>query len=165
MWGIPYYAGLKSNNLKKLNGHSFFENPFYYWLSWHHQKFLVLFTQDLIDNCFNEFVDLSWVERLIFVNSCLGIEVASKSTALSGSHIQASGFAGGMVTISMGCWGPTPFRHSAMPFRMMPAIGGAHAPARPEPSPWKGKNRIIHLPPHNPEGHYLFPSAIPSPGL
>jgi len=33
MWRIPRYAGLKSNNLKKLNGHSFFGNPFYYWLS------------------------------------------------------------------------------------------------------------------------------------
>jgi len=51
MWRIPHYAGLKSNNLNKLNDHLFFGNPFYYWLFGHHQKFLVLFTQDLLDNC------------------------------------------------------------------------------------------------------------------
>ena len=27
MWGISHYAGLKSNNLKKLNSHSFFGTP------------------------------------------------------------------------------------------------------------------------------------------
>ena len=50
MWRIPRYAGLKSNNLKKLNDHSFFGNPFYHWLSGHHKQFLVLFAQDFV-NC------------------------------------------------------------------------------------------------------------------
>jgi len=55
MWRIPRYAGLKSNNLKKLNDHSFFGNPFYHWISGHHKKFLVLFAQDLIVNCLSSY--------------------------------------------------------------------------------------------------------------
>ena len=55
MWGIPHYAGLKSNNLKKLNSHSFFGTPLYYWLSEHCKKFLVLFAQNSIVNCLNIF--------------------------------------------------------------------------------------------------------------
>jgi len=51
MWRIPRYAGPKSNNLKKLNGHSFLRNPRYHWLSGHCKKFLVLFAQNSIGNC------------------------------------------------------------------------------------------------------------------
>jgi len=56
MWRIPRYAGPKSNNLKKLNGHSFLRNPRYHWLSGHCKKFLVLFAQNSIGNCIMSFM-------------------------------------------------------------------------------------------------------------
>ena len=51
MRSIPRYTGLKSNNLKKLNNHSFLGNPLYQWLSGHFKNFLVLFAQNSIVNC------------------------------------------------------------------------------------------------------------------
>ena len=41
----------ETQKLKELKPPSFLGNPFYHWLSEHYNKFLVLFTQDLIVNC------------------------------------------------------------------------------------------------------------------
>jgi len=54
MWKIPRCVGLKSNNLKKLNDHSFFKNPSITGFP-DITKFLALFAQDIIDGFVKSF--------------------------------------------------------------------------------------------------------------